>query len=305
MTRRRGPRLAVCSLTLAVTLLACSGDGTGGTSVAPSTGGPATTGSGGPARPDRWFGVQDGELVAADGPTGSPVVEPGALDEFGERPVLVRAGAASLFVSFCCEPAEGRSAAVDLDGGRVFESWDGVISSVTGDDRWARVLTNGMQVLVEAPSADPLTTTTRDFLLPAHTALSPDGMTMAVVAAGPGEDLLYGLAPGTPFLEDGTELARGAQNRVTPALPVIDARGRVWYLQDRRRADQRVTEVVVDPASGEVIERFEHPKSVVDQDFDASGRWLLVVYEDGTLGWRSIDGRRGELPGSGWTTADW
>jgi hypothetical protein len=302
--RRVGWRHAALATALVVFLAGCSGEG-GEPSTPDDGGGPATTAPDGPTRPVQWFGVQDGAVVVAEGATGDPVVEPGALDEFGETPILVRLGAETLFVSFCCEPAEGEAAAVDLSEGTVFESWSGIISSVTGDDRWARVLTNGMQVLVEAPGTDPLTTTAREFLMPAHTALSPDGEAMAVVGVGAGDDILYSLQPGTPFFEDGTELARGAQNRVTPALPAIDATGRVWYLQDRRRSGERVQGVVVDPATGEVVERFEHPKSVVDQDFDASGTWLLVVFDDGTLGWRSITGDSGDLPGSGWVTADW
>jgi hypothetical protein len=300
-------RIAVASVALLAFLAGCSGDdvaptGNGGGGSA-STRGTATPD--GPPRPQRWFGVLDGAVVVAEGEAVAPVVEPGALDEFGETPILVRLGAETLFVSFCCEPAEGEAAAVDLTDGTVFESWSGIISSVTGDDRWARVLTNGMQVLVEAPRGEALATTTREFLLPAHTALSPDGEAMAVVGVGAGEDVLYALPPGTPFFEDGTELARGAQNRVTPALPVIDGDGRVWYVQDRRRAGERIHVLVVDPASGEAVEDFDHPKSVVDQDFDASGTWLLVVFADGTLGWRSITGETGDLPGEGWTTADW
>ena len=302
--RRVGWRYTALATALVMYLAGCSGEGSQ-PSIPADGGGPATTAPDGPTRPVRWFGVQDGAVVVAEGATGDRVVEPGALDEFGETPILVRLGAETLFVSFCCEPAEGEAAAVDLSDGTVFESWSGIISSVTGDDRWARVLTNGMQVLVEAPGTDPLATTAREFLMPAHTALSPDGEAMAVVGVGAGEDILYSLQPGTPFFEDGTELARGAQNRVTPALPAIDAAGRVWYLQDRRRSGERVQGVVVDSATGEVVERFEHPKSVVDQDFDASGTWLLVVFDDGTLGWRSITGDSGDLPGRGWVTADW
>jgi hypothetical protein len=305
LTRRH---IVVLATALLASVAGCSGNdvtpsGPDGGTDPVSTGG--TAAPDGPARPQRWFGVQDGAVVVAEGDTVEPVVEPGALDEYGETPILVRLGAETLFVSFCCEPAEGEAAAIDLSDGAVFESWSGIISSVTGDDRWARVLTNGMQVLVEAPGGEPLVTTAREFLMPAHTALSPDGEAMAVVGVGAGEDVLYALPPGTPFFEDGTELARGAQNRVTPALPVIDVDGRVWYRRDRRRAGERLEGLIVDPASGEVVGRFTHPKSVVDQDFDASGTWLLVVFDDGTLGWRSTSGETGDLPGEGWVTADW
>jgi hypothetical protein len=305
--RRRATAASIAALA-SLLVVGCSGDTTGPTTdgtVAP-TANPSTTGTlDGPPRPVRWYGVQDGAVVVAEGDTVEPVVEPGALDEYGETPILVRLGAETLFVSFCCEPAEGEAAAIDLSDGAVFESWSGIISSVTGDDRWARVLTNGMQVLVEAPGGEPLVTTAREFVMPAHTALSPGGEAMAVVGVGAGEDVLYALPPGTPFFEDGTELARGAQNRVTPALPVIDADGRVWYLRDRRRAGERREGLIVDPASGEVVGDFTHPKNVVDQDFDASGTWLLVVFDDGTLGWRSTTGETGDLPGEGWVTADW
>lgn len=244
-------------------------------------------------------------MVVAEEDSEDPVVEPDTFEDFGAEPTLVRLGAGTLFLSFCCEPAEGLIAAVDLATGTLSDFGVGVASSATAEDVWLRVLTNGMQVSVEAPGAAAVTTAARDFLLPSRSALAPGADLMAVLGVGAGEDVLLAMEPGTPFLEDGVELARGAQNEVTPNNPVIDAAGRVWYVEDERVAGVRNQGVIVDAASGEVIERFEYPKDVLDQDFDGSGQWLIVVFEDGTLGWRSMSGESGELPGAGWITADW
>lgn|GEM_PF-2060570 len=209
---------------------ATTGNNTADTAQSTTTFSGSTTGLA--PRPQRWFGVADGAVVVAEGGRMAPVVEPGAFEGFGSEPAMVRLGAETLFLSFCCEPADGIIAALDLASGTMLDFGTGVAASATADDRWLRVLTNGMQVAVEAPGADPMSSTAREFLMPSRSALSPDGDLMAVVGVTAGEDILLAVEPGTVFLEDGVELARGSHNRVTPNNPVIDAEGQVWYVED-------------------------------------------------------------------------
>jgi hypothetical protein len=60
---------------------------------------------------------------------------------------------------------------------------------------------------------------------------------------------------------------------------------------------------VVDPASGDQTATFEVGGPVADAAYDASGTWLLVVGEDGTLRWFGA-GRSGTVPGR-YTAAAW
>jgi hypothetical protein len=60
---------------------------------------------------------------------------------------------------------------------------------------------------------------------------------------------------------------------------------------------------VVDPATGNVVGSFAYPGEVADQEYDATGTWLLTTLTDGRLMWRGGD-ESGFVPGN-WIAADW
>jgi hypothetical protein len=45
---------------------------------------------------------------------------------------------------------------------------------------------------------------------------------------------------------------------------------------------------VADSSTGAIIEEFQYSRDVIDQNFDATGSWLVITLADGTVEWRSL-----------------
>ena len=60
---------------------------------------------------------------------------------------------------------------------------------------------------------------------------------------------------------------------------------------------------VVDPVSGAVVGSFDYPGVVLDQEYDATGTWLIATLVNGGLAWFG-GGQSGTIPGK-WIAADW
>jgi hypothetical protein len=148
--------------------------------------------------------------------------------------------------------------------------------------------------------------------------VSPDGSVVAYERGNPGElvvvdvaDLVADLADGGGDEAQRDALANARTWRDPDGIgwmhPAFDREGRVVVAQQccygpeagvgPRRAH------VVDPATGEVVDSFDYPAPVVDQEYDASGTWLLVTLADGQIQWFG-EGESGTL-GAAYLAADW
>lgn len=64
--------------------------------------------------------------------------------------------------------------------------------------------------------------------------------------------------------------------------------------------------VIVEPITGEEVATIAYqPGTVVDQDTDPSGRYLIYVLDDGSVHWLSTDGQSGILAEEGFSSASW
>jgi hypothetical protein len=145
-------------------------------------------------------------------------------------------------------------------------------------------------------------------------AWSADRAVVALAATRVGDDLAVDSHVVYGFRSDksgagGTVVAETERDESFDGL-VIDAQGRLWYVLQHNSgpAAETVQGVVADPLTGEALEEFDYRGNVVDQNIDASGQFLIITFDDGSVHWRSIDGKQtGVLaePGSGYIAADW
>ncbi|HZD23196.1 MAG TPA: hypothetical protein VE569_07315, partial [Acidimicrobiia bacterium] len=64
--------------------------------------------------------------------------------------------------------------------------------------------------------------------------------------------------------------------------------------------------VIIDPTGGDENGTVEYqPGTVVDQDTDPSGHYVIYVLDDGSVHWLSTTGERGTLAEEGFRSASW
>jgi outer membrane protein assembly factor BamB len=293
---------------------------------------PATTTTTTPApgpRPTDFVAVtNDGRLVVVDAATGTEIrqlahrADPRQSTSAEGAPnvisgVTVDRGHGVVYYETCCEPAVGSVYSVPLAGGEsthvTYLSWP----ALSGD--------GSTLVGLAAGRVRAFGTATSEWrsgydLSPNvfHTTVSPDGSVVAYERGNPGElvvvdvaDLVADLADGGGDEAQRDALANARTWRDPDGIgwmhPAFDREGRVVVAQQccygpeagvgPRRAH------VVDPATGEVVDSFDYPAPVVDQEYDASGTWLLVTLADGQIQWFG-DGESGTL-GAAYLAADW
>jgi hypothetical protein len=290
-------------------------------STAPSSTAVAVTGT----PPARWVGVGgDGHsvtLIDAGEPTELVAVPDGA--ECPEVSAACRSADGinlagdTLFYSVCCEPAPGQYFShvigSDPSGG---QSRIGQLTDV--DAAGYQLVVNLSMPLAQEFS--PAGGEVRSFDVgdagwrAYDGAWSADRAVVALAATRVGDDLAVDSHVVYGFRSDeagagGTVVAETERDESFDGL-VIDAQGRLWYVLQHNSgpAAETVQGVVADPMTGEAIEEFDYGGNVVDQNIDASGQFLIITFDDGSVHWRSIDGHQtGVLaePGSGYIAADW
>jgi hypothetical protein len=301
----------------------------------------ATTSTVAPAeRPTDFVGVTvDGRLVVVDAATGAEARELARRNDprrpSGEGGPNVISGVAVdrirrvVYYETCCEPAIGSVWSVPLDGGEStpvhYFSWpslsaDGTSMVGLAADRIVLTDLRGGASL-NAPSRVALDSSVAIF----HAALSADGGRIAYERTATDVDdtmtsevvVVQASSLIAPDSDDNAQRAAMSDARVLRdpegigfMHPVVRRDGMVLVVQQccygtapADVADGPRKARVVDPGTGELVGSFEYPGAVVDQQYDASGTWLIVTLADGRVIWLGGDGR-GDLA-SGFTAAAW
>ena len=275
-------------------------------------------------RPETFVGVtQDGRLVVVDVATGEEIRELARLadptaeppDE-GPRPnaivnVAVDSVHGLVYYEECCEPVSGIVWAVPFEGGEQMRVAEGGWPAVSGDGQRI-VSSTWMAVTVQSRGGTHWRHSTERpdaaFDEVSETALSLDGSTLAFTARDPERGEL-----GIVVVD--ADDPSGASMRT-----LRDPQGIGWVHPTFRRDGDLVvvqqstveglpTESgpraarVVDPDTGKVVSSFQYPAPVNDQDYDASGTWLLVTLNDGQVLW--YGGGTSAPVATGYIAASW
>jgi hypothetical protein len=109
-------------------------------------------------------------------------------------------------------------------------------------------------------------------------------------------------------MQDATPLPRPDGDERPWTRPSFDRQGRLLVAEQELDQDGNpvgtAEQLLVDPASGEALERRDLPAGVRTQVHDASGGWLLTVLDDGSAHWVGPDGQEGVF-GAGLLAAAW
>lgn len=245
----------------------------------------------------------DGEVVATiPSPDGRRILD-----------VAFDADTGRIRFETCCEPAAGERWSVIGDG-RPERTGFGQLEQLASDGRMLVSAPAGGFVEITHDRGTVMLIATPDY--PVQAVLAPDGSVAAVLLSR-FDDLdhlrLYGLdvadLPERP--QDGQLLLSAGPGRVPGSL-AIDGHERVWVeIQDGRRLRDDDPEprtrdgLVIEPATGDVLDRIGYDGDVIDQSFDGGGQHMLIAYADGTITWRGVDGSSGELPVRGFASVDW
>jgi outer membrane protein assembly factor BamB len=283
------------------------------------------------ARPSDFVGVTaDGRLVVVDVATGTEVREltrradPRQSSEPEGGPsviagVTVDRERGIVYFETCCEPAVGSVYSVPLTGGAITPvsnfSWPAL--SADGDT----LVGLGGDLVVARENLTSRVRIARDEQVAVfHTAISPDGSRLAYERAyagpnGNSSELVVVAADDIPA--DATDeeqrtalddaVAWRDPDQVGWMFPAINREGNVVVAQQccyglEPREGPRSARVI-DPDTGQVVGSFQYPAPVVDQEYDATGTWLVVTLADGRVVWFG-GGESGELA-SGYLAADW
>jgi hypothetical protein len=223
-----------------------------------------------------------------------------------------------VYYETCCEPAAGDVWSVPLDGSaestRVTNmSWP----AVSADGSRIAGLAASFLWVLDARTHDIRSAIDDQFGF--HTAISADGSRVAyerTYADGDrvGSEIVLidtaDLAEGTGDAEARAALANARvlrdPERVGWMFPAFNRDGNLVVAQQCCYGDLHVgprAARVLDPATGDVVGSFSYPASIVDQEYDSSGTWLVVTLADGRVVWLG-GGRSGDL-GAGYLAADW
>lgn len=212
------------------------------------------------------------QLAAAGDPTAEPPGEgpgPNVIDRVALSP-----DGATVWYSECCEPAGGSLFRVPVDGSalptQVGLGWD---PAQPADSRWVAAV-DPPGVLVVDTEGGPNRVWRNDANAGEHqeVAWALDGAHLAVRTGMPGE--------GDLLVVDPNHLATDAAAPLLTfegplRLPTFSRDGRILVA---RRIDGTWSPRQLDPGTGE--ERpapFEYDLPPIDQDFDPTGEWLIVL----------------------------
>jgi hypothetical protein len=226
-----------------------------------------------------------------------------------------------VYYESCCEPAAGDVRSVPLEGGEPTPITNMSWPSLSGDGTKLVGFSTQMLWLYDVASRKLLAEAEETQLFGVHTSISGDGSTIAYERgfsddAGPHSEVVVvdtaSLAPSPADQDARREVVANQRVLRDPEgigwmHPVINRDGNVVVAQQCCFGPQLLRGTgfarVVDPATGEVVGSFSYGGRVVDQQYDASGSWLIVTLEDGRVVWFG-GGGSGELA-TGYLAAAW
>jgi hypothetical protein len=286
-----------------------------------------------PAPTDFVAVTLDGRLVVVDAESGTELRELARLadptkstDDHEIAPntitgVTVDRSKGVVYYESCCEPAAGDVRSVPLEGGEPTPITNMSWPSLSGNGSKLAGFSTQMLWLYDTGSRQLVAEAEETGFFGVHTAISSDGSTIAYERplhddAGWNSEIVVvdtaSLAL-SPTDQDARRAALASQRVLRDPEgigwmhPVVNRDGNVVVAQQCCYGPQLLRGTgfarVVDPATGEVVGSFSYGGRVVDQQYDASGSWLIVTLEDGRVVWFG-GGRSGELA-TGYLAAAW
>jgi hypothetical protein len=209
-----------------------------------------------------------------------------------------------VFYDSCGEPAFGYVIGTSINGGEPqLLNVDGGHVAASRDERF--VVMSGAVAIYDSENFDQLETYTLD--TPGddqHATWSPDDETIAF-------DEIGGPAPDSKItllsVDDGTFRTLRAPAGASWSRPAFRGDGMLVVAEQCCHASGSADDLVghvVNPATGEIVASFDYPGAVVDQEYDASGTWLIVTLADGRLFWTGGGAPFTQIPGD-YVAADW
>lgn len=192
----------------------------------------------------------------------------------------------TVYESDCCEPAVGNVFSVPFGGGaeRTPVTNGAAVSIAPDGSRLALNVLTGLAVYDVATGATTEVLGSDSAPSPQSTSWSPDGTRIAFAGFAEAGD-----PEGTSSIGIVAAGADATPTRLDPPAgrtwvqPVWRADGELVFVDQEADGDGRAVGTVADPDDGSVLAQFPLDGQVVDLDYDASGRWLLVVLADGTV----------------------
>lgn len=253
--------------------------------------------------------VELGEIVARLG-SWTPDLVPGAEPEQALQMVELAPGG-TIYVDDCCEPAYGTTFVVtdSFDPASTLQV-SGIGPESSPDGTRLALSSRGSAVAIADAEGNQLGAFgDPDFSGNVLTPLSwVDSSTLVVsasVAAG-GNDRLVVLDVNDPNIP--AEIIVRSEPGRSYAAADVRADGNVLVVVRRfdpaiGSSDDDVVAEIIDPATGATVAEFDLPNDVYEVNYDAAGRFVLTVRENGEVEWYGA-GRRGTLA-SGFLSADW
>ncbi len=218
----------------------------------------------------------------------------------------------TIYVDDCCEPAYGSTFVVsDSFDPATTPRLDGIGPEVSPDgSRLARSSQGSAVSISDAGGAELGLFGDPDFSGRILTPLTwVDSSTLVVSEADPTrtEDRLLVLDVSDP--SSPVEISAGGGAGRSYLAADVRADGNILVVVrmfdpavGSSDADNVVAEII-DPATGATVVDFDLPNDVYGANYDAAGRFVLTVRENGDIEWYGA-GKRGTL-GSGFISADW
>lgn len=217
----------------------------------------------------------------------------------------------TIYVDDCCEPAYGTTFVVtdSFDPASTLQV-SGIGPESSPDGTRLALSSRGSAVAIADAEGNQLGAFgDPDFSGNVLTPLSwVDSSTLVVsasVAAG-GNDRLVVLDVNDPNIP--AEIIVRSEPGRSYAAADVRADGNVLVVVRRfdpaiGSSDDDVVAEIIDPATGATVAEFDLPNDVYEVNYDAAGRFVLTVRENGEVEWYGA-GRRGTLA-SGFLSADW
>ena len=281
--------------------------------VGPPEAGPSDNGPTGNARPTSFLAVrEDGTLILSrDGDAtvvtshGDPREKPAEGTPQFIADVAWDDAQAVAYYESCCEPASGTILSNVVETGTEERVADGYHPAV-GARRLAFSTYTGVSI-IDLDTGERHDIAGHEGYEPGSgvVTISPDATTIALEdPSGPErQSRILVIDAGAASLDEARAL--DPPDGHSWSMPVFRGDGMLLVAQQCcwPEPEGDAVGLVLDPATGRQVDRFEYEAPVLDQAYDDTGRWLVYVTSDNVLRWRG--GSETGTLGEGYRNADW